>query len=85
MDEREVVGRELVVARADPPTPFYLVEKPLDQVAGTVEIRAEADWAIAIALWWDVGPYASLGSKGSDPVGVISSVCEHHCPRLQAG
>jgi hypothetical protein len=46
----------------------------LNQIAGTVEIRAEADRFAAIASWWDVGPNASLGGNGSDPVGVIATV-----------
>jgi hypothetical protein len=57
----EVIGRELVVTSSDPPTLFDFVEEPLDQVAGTVKIRAEADWVIAIAFWRDVGPSAPLG------------------------
>jgi len=37
-----VVGGELVVARCDPPTLLDLVEEPLDQVAGAIEMRPEA-------------------------------------------
>jgi hypothetical protein len=54
---------ELVVTSSSPSTLLDLVEEPLDQVAGTVEIRAEADWVIAIALWWIVGPCALPAKK----------------------
>jgi hypothetical protein len=43
LDKGQVVGREFIVARRDPPTLFDLIEEPFDQVARTVEIRAEAD------------------------------------------
>jgi hypothetical protein len=43
LDEGKVVGCKLVVASCDPPTVFDFVEEPLDQVAGPVKIRAEAD------------------------------------------
>jgi hypothetical protein len=29
---------------------LYLVEEPLDQVAGFVEVGAEADWVLAVCL-----------------------------------
>jgi hypothetical protein len=39
------------VAWSDPATLFDFVEEPLDQIPGTVEIRAEADRLDAIASW----------------------------------
>jgi hypothetical protein len=63
---------------------FDFVEEPLDQIPSTVEIWAEADWLGAIASWWDIGLDAPLGGKGSDPVGVIATVGQQHCSRLQA-
>src|SRR5262245_56700303 len=53
-------------------------------VAGTVEVGTEADRFVAIASRWNVGPNAPLGYKCSDPVGVISTVRQQHCSRLQA-
>jgi hypothetical protein len=38
-----------------------LIEEPLDQITGPVEIRAEADRLRAIASWRDVGPNARNG------------------------
>jgi hypothetical protein len=38
-----MVRRELVIARRDPPTLFDFIEEPFDQVAGSVEMLAEAD------------------------------------------
>src|SRR6266566_2606602 len=42
LDECEVVGRELVVARCHTPIVLDLVEEPLDQVASPVKIRTKA-------------------------------------------
>ena len=39
LDECEVVGREFVIARRDPPTLLYLVEEPLDQLTGAKVVR----------------------------------------------
>ena len=74
--EGQVVGRELVVARRDPPTLFNLIEEPFDQITGSVEIRAEADRLGAIASRRYVGPSAPLCDECSDPVGIIASVRE---------
>lgn len=84
LDECEIVGRKLVVARRDPTTVFDLVEEPLDQIAGAVEVEAEADWLVAIAPWRAVGPGAPPGGNGSDPVRIIASVGQQQCFRLQA-
>jgi hypothetical protein len=53
---------------------FDPVEEPLDLVASTIEIGAEADRIAAIAFRRDVGPRALLHGKLSDPVGVITAV-----------
>jgi hypothetical protein len=50
LDEGEVVGREFVVASCDPTTLLDVVDEPLDQISGTVEIRAEADQVVTIAF-----------------------------------
>jgi len=50
------------------------VEETLDQVAGAVEIRAEANRTVAIAFRRDVGPCAFLHGKLSDPIGVVATV-----------
>ena len=49
MNEGQVVGRKFVVTRRDPPTLFDPIEEPFDQVARTVEVRAEANGLVAIA------------------------------------
>jgi hypothetical protein len=60
-----------------------LVEEALDQVPSAIAIRAEADRLVAIAPRWDVGPGALLNGQCSDPVGIITSVGQQHCSRLQ--
>ena len=55
LDEREVIGRELVIARCNPATVFDLVVEPLDKIPSSIEIRAEADRLAAIASWRNVG------------------------------
>jgi hypothetical protein len=62
LDEREVVRGELIVARSDATTLFDFVKEALDEIAGSVEMRTEADWIVAIAFWWDVGPSALASS-----------------------
>ena len=78
MSEGEVIRRELVVARCDPPTLLDLVEEPLDQIARTIEPGAEADRLLAIASRRNVCPSAPLDGKCSDPVGVIATVGQQH-------
>ena len=56
LNECEVVGRELVVARCDPTTLLDPVEEAFDDIAGSVEVWAETDWLIAVAFRRDVGP-----------------------------
>src|ERR1700683_5768908 len=84
LDEREVICGELVVARRDPTTLLDSIEEPCDLVAGTVEIRTEADRVVAIALRRDVSPCTFLHGKLSDPVGAVRTVGKHHCSRLQS-
>ena len=78
LDEYEVVGGQLVVAGCHAPAVLDFVEQPFNQVAGTVEIRAEADRLVAIASWRNIGPDAFFGGKGSDPAGVIATVGQQH-------
>jgi len=54
--EGQIVRRELAIARRDPPTLFDLIEEPFDQVAGSVQMRAEADRLVAIASRRYIGP-----------------------------
>jgi hypothetical protein len=54
LDEGKIVGGQFVVASCDPTTLLDPVKEPFDQVAGSVEIRAEADRIVAIAFRWDV-------------------------------
>jgi hypothetical protein len=54
LNESLVVDRKCVVSRRDPPTLFNPVEEPFDQVACTIEVRAEADGLVAIASRWNV-------------------------------
>jgi hypothetical protein len=48
------------VARCDPTALFDFVEEAFDEIVGSVEIRAEADWRVAIAFRRDVGPRSFL-------------------------
>ena len=43
LNEREVVRRQLVIARCDPATVLDLVEEPFDQIAGSIQIGADVD------------------------------------------
>jgi len=60
LNEGKVVGGQLVVARRHPTTLFDPVEEPLDLVASTVEIGAEADRIAAVAFRRDVGSASSI-------------------------
>src|SRR5262245_8133797 len=67
---------ELVVSGRDAPTLLDLIEEPLDQVAVAIEIGAEADWVLAIALGWDVRPRSPFADKCPDPVRVVAAICQ---------
>jgi hypothetical protein len=60
-----------------------LVEEPLDQVAGTIEIRADADRLSCDCLAEGYWPRAHRGGIGPDPVSVIASVRQQHRSRFQ--
>jgi len=45
-----------------------LVEEPFNQIAGSIEIRAEANRLAAIASRRDIGKCTFARGKGSDPV-----------------
>jgi transposase len=52
LNESEVVRRQLVIARCDPAAVLDFVEKPFDQISGSIKIWAEADrLAASIRLW----------------------------------
>ena len=76
--DRAEIGGEPLVARRHPTTLFDLVEEPLDLVASTIEIGAEADRIPAIAFRRDVSPRALLHDKLPDPVRVIATVGKQH-------
>jgi len=75
---------ELIVPRCDAPTLLDLVKEPPDEVAGAVEVRAEADRLPPIALWWNVGPCALLGHKPPDPVRIIAAICQQQGLRTKS-
>jgi hypothetical protein len=85
LDECEGVGGGLVMARGDPPTLLHLVEKPLHQIPGAIEVAAKADWLCPVPLRRDVCPRAMLADKCSDPIRVKSTFGEQHGSRSQAG
>src|SRR3954453_5319540 len=64
----EVVFCELVVAGRDAAMVLYLVEESLNQVAGFVEVGAEADWVLAVCLRRDVCPCILRGHCGTHRV-----------------
>jgi hypothetical protein len=51
-------------------------EEPLHQVAVAVEIGAEADRVLAIALGWVIHPRSLFGDKCPDPVRVVAAICQ---------
>ena len=51
-----------------------LGEETLDQTAGPIEKRAEADRIFAISLRWNVGSRALPVDERPDPVGIIGAV-----------
>src|SRR6266498_3007063 len=65
--------------RSNTTTLHDLVEEQLDKISDKIDIRAKADRVFAIASWQDIGSNASLGSKGSDPVGIIATVSQQYC------
>jgi hypothetical protein len=67
--QNQVIRRKLVAARRDQPTLFNLIEESFDQIAGSVEMRAEADRLVAIASRRYVGPSALLCDERPDPIG----------------
>jgi hypothetical protein len=58
---------------------LILLKKALDEIAGSIEMRTEADWIVAIAFWWDVfenslppAPFAfGLRGKFRHPFGAL--------------
>jgi hypothetical protein len=60
--------------RCDAPTLLDLIEEPFNEVAGAVEVRAEADRLFAVPLRWNIPPRAPLSNKRPDPVRVTATV-----------
>ena len=78
LDEGQIVGREFVISGHNTPTLLDVVEELFDQVTRTVQIRAKADRLVTITSRRDVSPSALLSDKPSDPIGVITPVCQQH-------
>src|SRR5258708_17312062 len=78
-----IVGRELVISGRDTSTLLDLVEEPLDEIARTIQIRAEADRVFAISLRRNVCPCPFLSGKLPDPIRVVPTVREQHRLRKQ--
>jgi hypothetical protein len=74
LDKRKGLGCELVITRCDTPTVLDLIEEPLDQISGAVQIRAEADRSLRLLLGGILSPNAFLGGMGPDPVGIIRQI-----------
>jgi hypothetical protein len=55
-----------------------LVEDPFDQVARSIQIRAETDRVFATSFRRNARPCALLAGKLPDPVGVVSAIREQH-------
>jgi hypothetical protein len=55
-----------------------LVEEPFDDIARTIQIRAEADRVSAISLRRNVCPCPFLSGKLPDPIRVICTIREQH-------
>jgi hypothetical protein len=85
LDEGKVVCCELVIPRCHTPTLLDPVEEPLNQIPGSIEVAAKADWLCPVPLRRDVCPRAMLADKCSDPMGVKASISEQHGSRFQAG
>src|SRR5579862_1861584 len=77
-DDGEVVGVVFFEARSDGSEMFDLVEEALDEVAISVEEGAKSRDIDPSRHWFDVGPGAALGQRGSQRVAVIGSVGEQN-------
>jgi hypothetical protein len=55
-----------------------LVEEQLDQIAGSIQIWAEANRLAAIAARRNIGECTLPHGKGSDSVGVIATIRQQH-------
>jgi hypothetical protein len=81
-DKSKIIGGELVIAGGATPALPDLVEEPLDQVSRPVKVRAEADRLLAIPFRRDVCPRAFPAGDISDPLSVITAICEQRRSRL---
>src|SRR5258705_384493 len=80
MDEGQIVGCQLVVTSRDSTTLLDLIEESFDQVARSIEIRAEADRLVTITSRRGVCPSAPLNAKPPDPNRVITPVAPPPAP-----
>jgi hypothetical protein len=79
-----LLNKALGVPRRYPAALLDPVEEAIDEIAGSLEVRTEADRLVAIAFRRDVGPCSLVNGKFSDPVGVIATIGKQHRSRLQA-
>lgn len=83
MHHSEEVRGKLVVAGGDATEVLQLGEEPLDQVALSVEVLAEAGFAAPVALWRDVGRSALILDQFADAVGVVGLVRQDNSVRAE--
>ena len=84
LGESEVVGCEFVVASGDTPTLLDHVKEVFDEIVRAIQVTAEANWLLSLALRRNIGSSALLIDERSDPVGVILAICQQHGLRLQS-
>jgi hypothetical protein len=82
-----MVGRKFVVSGRDTPTLLDLVEEPFDQVARTIQMRAEVDRVFAMSFRRNVRPCSLLAGKLPEPVRVVSRrrSCQRSCISSRPG
>jgi hypothetical protein len=67
LDEREVVGRKLVIAGCYTPALLDLVEEPLDQISSAVKMWTEADRLFSPEGQKAIADYKIGGEQFFDP------------------
>ena len=72
-----------VITSCDAPTVLDPVEEPLNVIAGTIEVWAEADCFLAVSFWWNVGPSASHSDKFRYRVRIVSPISQQDAVRFQ--
>ncbi len=76
LDEGEVVGVVLFIARGDGPEVFEFVEEALDEVAVSIEKGAERRHRLSVRHRLDVGPGTPCRERGAQRIAVIGRVGE---------